>query len=83
VRAVQSSFDFRLRTPQTRADFFAWHAPAVAIPADRVIVGYLAPHAHAENSLQPLVWIQPSMGIARPARCHRETLFPRRKKTHL
>jgi len=39
VRAIQSSFDFHLRTPKTRAHFFAWHAPAVAIPADGVIVG--------------------------------------------
>jgi hypothetical protein len=51
VRTIQSSFDFHLRTPKTRADFFAWHAPAVAIPADGVIVGYLATHAHAENFL--------------------------------
>jgi len=83
VRTIQSSFDFHLRTPQTRADFFTWHAPAVAIPADGVIVGYLAPHAHAENFLQPLVSIQPSVRVVRPARCHRETLFPLRKKTHL
>jgi len=27
--------------------------------------------------------MQPSVRIARPARCHRETFFPRRKKTHL
>jgi hypothetical protein len=47
VRAIQSSLDFHLRTAKTRADFFAWHAPAVAIPADGVIVGYLPSHAYA------------------------------------
>jgi hypothetical protein len=53
VRAIQSSLDFHLRTAKTRADFFAWHAPAVAIPADGVIVGDLALHAHAIYVSQP------------------------------
>jgi len=57
VRAIQAPFDFHLRTPKTRAHFFAWHAPAGSIPADGVIIGYLATHAHAENFLQPLFWI--------------------------
>jgi hypothetical protein len=47
VRAVQTPFDFHLRTPKTRADFFTWHAPADSIPADRVIVRHLAGRAHA------------------------------------
>ncbi len=57
MRAIQTSFDFHLRSTKTRADFFAGHAPAIAIPADGVIVGDLATHAHAENFLQPLFWI--------------------------
>jgi hypothetical protein len=69
VRAIQTSFDFHLRSTKTRADFFAWHAPALAIPADGMIVGYLTTHAHAENFLQPLFWIQPAMCIARFHRC--------------
>ena len=47
VGAIQTPFDFHLRTPQSRADFFAWHAPVMSIPADGVIVGDLALHAHA------------------------------------
>ena len=46
VRAVQSSFDFEMRSAKARAHFFAWHAAAVAIPGDAVIVGHLATHAH-------------------------------------
>jgi hypothetical protein len=56
VRAIQSSFDFHLRAAKTRAHFFTWHAPARSIPADGVIVGYLATHAHAEHFLQSLFW---------------------------
>ena len=47
MRTIQSSLDFHLCTTKTRADFFTWHPPAVAIPADGMIVGDLAPHAHA------------------------------------
>ena len=47
VRAIQTPFDFHLRSAKTRAHFFALHAPAGAIPADAVIVGYPATHAHA------------------------------------
>jgi hypothetical protein len=80
MRAIQSSLDFHLRTPQPSADFFACHAPVMAIPADGVIVGHRASYAHAEDFFQPLFWIQPSMRIARVASCYAEALFPLRKK---
>ena len=83
MRTIQSSLDFHLRTPQTRADFFAWHAPMMAIPADGVIVGHRASYAHAEDFLEALAAIQSSMRIARVARCYREALFPLRKKACL
>jgi hypothetical protein len=45
-----------LRAAHTGAHFFAGRAPAGAIPADGVIVGYLASYAHGENFLQSLFW---------------------------
>ena len=83
MRAIQSSLDFHLRTAKTRTNFFAWHAPVISIPADGVIVGYRASHAYAEDFFQPLLWIQPSMRIARVARCDAETSFPLRNKARL
>src|ERR1700730_15736158 len=83
MRAIQASLDFHLRTPQPRTDFFAWHSPVMAIPADGVIVGHRASYAHAEDFLEALASIQPSMRIARVARCYREALFPLRKKAGL
>ena len=50
--AIQTPFDFHLRTPQSRADFFAWHAQVISIPADGVIVGHRASYAHAEDFLE-------------------------------
>src|SRR6202011_1860363 len=81
--AIQTPFDFHLRTPQSRADFFAWHAPVISIPADGVIVGHRASYPHAEDFLQALSSIQPAMRIARVARCYAEALFPLRKKARL
>jgi hypothetical protein len=83
VGTIQTPFDFHLRTPQSRADFFAWHAPVISIPADGVIVGHRASHVHAEDFLQALSSIQPSMRIARVARCYAEAFFPLRKKARL
>src|SRR3982074_3427976 len=83
MRATPSSLDFHLRTAKTRTNFFAWHAPVIAIPADGVIVGYRAAHAYAEDFFQPLLWIQPSMRIARGAGYYAEELFPRRNQARL
>lgn len=47
VRAIQSSFDFHLRSTKPRADFLPGHAPALAIPTDGVIIGDLASHPQA------------------------------------
>src|ERR1700737_4534609 len=81
--AIQTPFDFHLRPPQSRADFFAWHAPVMSIPADGVIVGHRASDPHAKDFLQALSAIQPSMRIARVARCYAETSFPLRNKARL
>jgi hypothetical protein len=83
VRTIQTPFDFYLRTSQPGANFLAWHAPVISIPAHGVIVGHRASHAHAEDFLQTLTAIQASMRIARVARRYDETLFPLRKKAGL
>ena len=64
VRAIQSPFDFHLRSAQTRADFFPWHAPAVSLPADGVIIRHLARDAHTQDFFQAVFSPQPPMGIA-------------------
>jgi hypothetical protein len=45
ARTIQPPLHFHLGSPQTRADFFPGHAPAVSVPADSVIVCHLADHA--------------------------------------
>ena len=55
----------------------------ISIPADGVIVAHRASHPHAKDFLQALSSIQPSMRIARVARCYAEALFPLRKKVRL
>src|SRR5450432_3988713 len=69
--------------PQPRANFCAWHAPMISIPAHGVIVGYLASHPHVEDFLQTLASIQGSMGICRITRRYDEALFPLRNKAGL
>src|SRR4030081_3220116 len=83
MRAIQSALDFHLRTAKPRTNYCACHAPVIAIPVDGVIVGYRAAHAYAEDFFQPLLWIQPSMRIARVARYYAETSFPPRNKARL
>jgi hypothetical protein len=80
VRAIQTPFDFHLRSTKPRADFLPGHAPAVSVPADGVILCHLAGYAHTQDFFQAMFSPQPPMGIAWMARCHREALLPFRKK---
>ena len=81
--AIQPPFDLYLSPLKTRANFFPWHAAAVSLPADGVILRYLPCRAHTQDFLQAIVSTQSSMGIAWVARYHREALFPLRKKAQL
>src|SRR5271155_1490389 len=83
VRAIQPPFDFHLRSPKARTDFFPWHAPAVGVPADGVIIGHFARDAHTQDFFQAVFSSQPPMGIVWVARQHLETVFPVRKEAHL
>ncbi len=83
MRTIQTPFDFHLRTSQPGADFFAWHAPVISIPAHGVIVGHLRPTRTLRISSRRWPAIQGSMGIARVARRHDEALFPLRNKARL
>ena len=55
VRAVQPPFDFHSRSSQPRTHFFAWHTPAVSLPADGVTVCHLAHDPHAQDFSQTLL----------------------------
>jgi len=83
VCAIQPSFDLYLRSAKSGTHFGAGHTPAVPLPADRVILGHFARHAHAQNFFQTLFSSQSSMGIAWMARCYCEALFPLWKKMPL
>ena len=54
VRAVQSAFNFDLRTTEPGTDFFPRHAPAVSVPADGVVLSHSAGHAHTQDFFQVL-----------------------------
>ena len=82
MRAIQSPFDFHLRSTKPCADFFPGHPPAISIPTHGVIVGYLARGAHAQDFFQTLFAPQPSMCIAGMTCYHRKTPLPLRKKTY-
>ena len=52
MRAIESPFDFYLRSAKPHADFFPWYAPAISLPVYGVIVCHLAGCPHAQNFFQ-------------------------------
>ena len=80
MRAIESAFHLDASAAQSGTDLVAPEAPALPLPAHRVVASDRTRFPHAEDSLQPMLAAQATMGILRPASHDRETLLPERKK---